>query len=108
MFSDSNYNGQKDRYTSDAAQVKRNNDASSFKLKSGCCLEIFDTANFHGKSKEFCNSIGWLGSYGWNDKLSSFKLYQGNFSSDNRVTNSLAGGVPSAFPFYPFLRLEPL
>ena len=78
IFQHMSYKGIKDAYTTSTVQVKRNNDASSFKLPAGCCIEIFDEANFNGSNKTFCKDTQWLGDYGWNDKLSSFKLVQGD------------------------------
>ena len=70
--------GAKDTYTESKAAVTRDNDASSFKLQTGCCIELFDEKNFGGKRKTLCESTQFCTNTGcdwWNDKISSFKLF---------------------------------
>ena len=80
VFQDDKYGGAKDTYIKSTAQVNRDNGATSFKLTVGCCVQVYDEANFRGRSTMFCQNTDICEDRHlcdlWNDKISSFKLFQ--------------------------------
>ena len=71
------FKGVQDRYTENTPHLRRNNDMSSLKVSSGCCVILFKDFNYGGKSRRVCHDLSFkeLGN-AWNDRASSIKLEQ--------------------------------
>ena len=58
-------------------RLRRNDDMSSLKVSSGCCVVLFQDTEYGGKSKKVCNDLSSFGRE-WNDRVSSVKLEREN------------------------------
>ena len=77
IYRDGLWSGAVDKYTKDTQVLKRDNDASSFKLAAGCCVKLFEDGSYKGKHATYCKSVRRLGPENWNDKVSSLKVFPG-------------------------------
>ena len=72
-------------YDKNTSPLIRDNDMSSLKVPTDCCVTVYADEGYAGESRTFCENEPWLGTYGWNDKVSSIKIEQGmshrNFNS---------------------------
>ncbi len=38
-----------------------------------CCVTVYEDVGYKGANRQFCGNVGFLGDYGWNDRISSWK-----------------------------------
>lgn len=47
---------------------------SLLEATASCCVQVWEDKNYSGATKTFCSTQSNLKDYGWNDRISSFKV----------------------------------
>jgi hypothetical protein len=77
-FSDANYGGASRGLAANASSpmTSMNDKISSFKIASGCHVEVFEHRDFQGPSARWSGDVTFVGN-NWNDLISSWKCVCG-------------------------------